>query len=706
VLKSSEASAVKAPPLRKDIGVQVSCKYYDKAIQTKSECQDRSVQPQFSYEQISAQALPALRDQAIQVGIKYKDSYTQSAIQSTDYTTQTAFIKEGWKARTESKQGLPEAKGKRSFHDQASQTDCHKVPVERTPTPIESDLLGSVRTVNSKEEFKQAVRPKDIVLSANPASHSSTDCAFSTARDCSTASQTRRNSLLGIGVSLQPQTITINFPAGVKVHMLQRVRGGKIILDPGTLPRATSSEALAQGEVYTPGYVREEESNPFDRCSPHTSCSPCSSPSSCSSLARTSTSRPKADVATASATVEDSHHFGAKQDPTLQTHDSADEAGCQQDLATNTQPNSQAGGVARSPSSLPELSDTIASSTHAARRADVHGKRRASSVSYWFESREEDPRGFGSDSLTRPQTLAQFRSVPLIRVQRPSTDTEMIFGLGTRAVKPSRSASPLPSAREVPALPATDAALRAIELPTGSKGHRKHIHERLTDRMSKQAVPVDNSTGGKTGVRARIKRKGSNMGRKGRKKIIFRKKVLRMLLGKELAETVSQTLSATDNVVPAAAPSAQPSDVVSSTAAPTSTVPETPLPTPALPEPALPEPALPEPALPEPALPEPTLPLGVTPLAPAQLDGADATISPEQPYLAGHLDAEETPLIPALDGLHEMKADYAAKKEIRHRKKEEKRNDKYEQAKTNLEALTSTPCLKCGGQRAYILNFV
>jgi hypothetical protein len=686
VLKSSEASAVKAPPLRKDIGVQVSCKYYDKVIQTKSECQDRSVQPQFSYEQISAQALPALRDQAIQVGIKYKDSYTQSAIQSTDYTTQTAFIKEGWKARTESKQGLPEAKGKRSFHDQASQTDCHKVPVERTPTPIESDLLGSVRTVNSKEEFKQAVRPKDIVLSANPASHSSTDCAFSTARDCSTASQTRRNSLLGIGVSLQPQTITINFPAGVKVHMLQRVRGGKIILDPGALPRATSSEALAQGEVYTPGYVREEESNPFDRCSPHVSCSPCSSPSSCSSLARTTTSRPKADAAT-SATLEDSHRSEAKQDSALQTHHTADEADSQKS-ATNTQADSRAGGVARSPSSLPELSDTIASSTHAARRADVHGKRRASSVSYWFESREEDPRGFGSDSLTRPQTLAQFRSVPLIRVQRPSTDTEMVFGLGTRAVKPSRSASPLPSAREVPALPATDAALRAIELPTGSKGHRKHINERLTDRMSKQAVPVDNSTGGKTGVRARVKRKGSNIGRKGRKKIIFRKKVLRMLLGKELAETVSQTLSTTENVAPPAAASAQPSDVVSSTAAPTSAVPKTPLPTPAL-------------------------PLGVIPLAPAQLDGADATVGPEQPYMAGDLDAEETPLIPALDGLHEgIKAEYAAKKEIRlrrkqdrHRKKEERRNDKYEQAKTNLEALTSTPCLKCGGQRAYILNF-
>jgi hypothetical protein len=205
--------------------------------------------------------------------------------------------------------------------------------------------------------------------------------------------------------------------------------------------------------------------------------------------------------------------------------------------------------------------------------------------------------------------------------------------------------------------------------------------------MSKQAVPVDNSTGGKTGVRARVKRKGSNIGRKGRKKIIFRKKVLRMLLGKELAETVSQTLSTTENVAPPAAASAQPSDVVSSTAAPTSAVPKTPLPTPAL-------------------------PLGVIPLAPAQLDGADATVGPEQPYMAGDLDAEETPLIPALDGLHEgIKAEYAAKeirlrrKQDRHRKKEERRNDKYEQAKTNLEALTSTPCLKCGGQRAYILNF-
>ena len=686
MLKSSEASAVKAPPLLKDIGVQVSCKYYDKATQTKSECQDRSVQQEYLYEQTPAQAFPALREQTIQVGGKYKDSYTQYAIQSTDCTTQTASIKEGWKARTESQRGLPEAKGKRSFHNQASQTDCHKVPVERNPTQIESELLGSVHTVNSKEELKQAVSPRDIVLGANPASHSSTDCAFFTARDCSTASQTRRNSLLGIGVSLEPHTITINFPAGVKVHMLQRVRGGKIILDPGTLPRATSSEALAQGEVYTPGYVCEEESNPFDRCSPHASCSPCSSPSSCSSLARTTTSRRKADVAQASATVQESHHTEAEQDPTLQNQDSSGEANSQQDLATNTQPDSQTGGVAHSSSSLPELSDTGVLGTHAARRADVNGKRRASSVSYWFESREEDPKGFGSDSLTRPQTLAQFRSVPIIRVQRPSTDTEMVFGLGTRAVKPSRSASPLPSARVVPALPANDAALGALELPTGSKGHRKHIHERLTDRMSKQAVPVDSSTKTKPGVRARVKRKGSNVGRKGRKKIIFRKKVLRMLLGKELAETVSQTLSTTDNVAPAAVPSAQPSDVVSSTAAPTSAVPKTPLPTPALPEPAL--------------------PLGATPLAPAQLDGADATVGPEQPYMAGDLDAEEMPLIPALDGLQERKAKYAAKKEIRHRKKEEKRNDKYEQAKTNLEALTSTPCLKCSGQRAYILNFV
>ena len=673
VPKLSRASAVEAPPLRKDTGVQASCDYHDKATQSKSDNQDQSAQPECSYEQNSAQAIPAFQDQAIQVGVKYKDSYTQSVVPYTDNTAQTASIKESWKLRPgQIQQEPPGATGKRSFHDQASQTDCHKVPIERIPAPVESNVPGFFHTGKSEEVLKQAVSPRDIIRAANPASHSSTDVAFYTARDCSTVDQTRRNSLLDIGASVEPNTITITFPRGIKVHMLQRVRGGKIILDPGALPRATSSEALAQGEVYTPGYVREEQSIPADRCSRSASCSPCSSPSSCSSLAGTTTSKLRADVTAASVTVKDSRHIEANQDPSLQPNDSADEADSQQKSAINTQSLSRAGAVACSASSLPELSDTVASITPTDRRADVNGKRRASSVSYWFESREEDPIGAGSDIVTRPQTLAQFRSVPLIRVQRPSTDTDMGFGLGTRAVKHLRSESPHPSAREAPALPAGDAALHVAELPTGSKGHRKHIHEHLTDRMSKQAVPVEPPIGGKTGVRARVKRKGGNVGRKGRKKIIFRKKVLRLLLGKDLAETVSQTLNTTENVAPVAAPSAQPPDIVSSAAAPTSAVPETPLP--------------------EPALPEPPLPVGVTPLASAQLGGADLAAKPKS-------------AIPAVDGLHERKAEHAAKKEIKRRQGEEKRKDMYEQAKTNLEALTSTPCVECGGQRAYILNF-
>lgn len=644
------------------------------------------MQTEYCCQNASAQASPACQDQATQTTVEYDVRDTQLITQDNDYVGHVAPVREHQTLETpEDHQEPLKAKEKRAFHDQASQTDYVICTAERSTHSEDHLQREVVHAVESDDAHRQALNPGYTILDPNPESYSSTDVAFFTARNCSTVSQTRRNDLLDVGVSLEPNKITIEFSQGTKVHMLQRIHGGKIILDPTALPRAASSEALAQGEVYTPGYVREKGTKTTEQCSPSTSSS-YSSDSSCSNIEQRPTPVGKLAASEPSGTAEDSYDIKAKQHLTSIIHESADESVYQRRPPTNSEAALETGEVVLSTTPFPDLPIDIDSSAAVVRPALVNGKGRSSSVSYWSESEDEDPKQVESSLIARPQTLAQFRSVPIIRVQRPSTDAEMVFGLGTRTVKPSKSASPLVSMAEASDEPTGNVALPHADPPVTSSGSKKRFRERLRDRRTKQAIPVDaaggggGGGGGKAGIRARVKRKGSNVGRKGRKKFIFRKKVLRVLLGKELADTISQTLKTTENATSAGA--AEPVHVVAYKAVPTSAASKSPLPDPAL---------------------APGVPL----LAPAQMDGSHGGKFVSSPIPTDtRVDIDTIPVISAVDGSHERKAERRAKKEIKRQRKDQKRNEEYEQAKTNLEALISTPCMKCGGQKAYILNFI
>jgi hypothetical protein len=674
------ATPVVEPSPREDTGVRTSFEYHDQATQANPDFQDQTVQAEDSYYHKSVQVSPACKDQAIQVSAEYHDQDTQFTThyigQGLHSTSANESLQPG---TTEPLRESSEAKGKRAFHDQALQTDRCSSKFEGSSVQRKSNSPGpSIHVVESEGDLRQAQNPGHIVISENPESHFSTNIAFFTARNCSPVSQTRRTGLLELGVLLDPDKITIELPEGARVHMLQRIRRGKIEIDPGVLPRAQSSEALAQGKLYTPGYVPETEAKPAAQLTQSASSASCPSASSSSSLEGNPTSPPKfvateASVAAAGA-ADGSHYTEAKQQLTSQTHQSADEPDQLQKVQANTEATPPADEVAFTATSFSKPPNAADSSAKAAHRARVSGKLSPSSVSYWFESEDEDPNQAGSNTVFGPETLSQFSSVPLIRVQRPSTDLDMVFGLGTKAVKPSPSVSPLVPTADPTPVQTENVVLPLASLPTASTGGKKHFRDRLRDRSSKQAVPLDLSAGGKVGVRNRIKQKG-------RKKLILRKKVLRFLLGKELAERVSQDLDTAENTTRGATGVAQLSNDASG--------------------------AVPNSAAWRPRFHEPALPLGVTSLAPAQIDGSDCRSAvSDQYYSEVSLDADMTPMIPALDGSDERRANHRARKEIKCQKKEQELQAGYEQAKTNLEALISTPCIKCGGQRAYILNFV
>jgi hypothetical protein len=245
--------------------------------------------------------------------------------------------------------------------------------------------------------------------------------------------------------------------------MLRRPRGDKIILDPVAHSRAASSEVVAQGVVYTPGVEREKEptSKTVEQRSPSTSCSSCSSESSCSSAERRSSPPPKLIASLASGTAEGCPYTDAKQNISSQS------LGRTQDSISQRKVTLDSEVPPISPTtSLPDLLNASNSSAQAARRTRSNGKRRASSVSYWFESEKEDRKGASAQSLTRPQTLAHSRSVPLIRLQRPSTDSERMFGLSNRAAKPVKSVYPVVPVAPAPSEPVGHVSFPGESLPS------------------------------------------------------------------------------------------------------------------------------------------------------------------------------------------------------------------------------------------------
>lgn len=631
--------------LLEDAGEQASFEYYDEVTRAKSHRPDQSVQAEPSYQHASLQISPARQDKAVQITAEYRDQETQLTAHYVDQGVQSALSSEHLQVQdTRIHQAPSAANGKRIFHNQASQTDHDYSFVSKSP--VQKDSKSPLLIIHAVEAGGQPHESRNsghIVISENSESHSSTDIAFFTAKNCSTVSPTQRTEPLDFGVSLDPNTVTIEFPEGAIVHMLQRIRGGKIVIDPGLLPRARSSEALAQGKIYTPHQVRDQEPNCAARSSRSASSASYSVASSTSSPEKTSSSPPKVTTVEASKTAEDSHYSDARQQLTSQTHESAESFNYQHDPSTKTEAVRSGEAVADLIISAPEL--PLAAESGAQKRLDhVNGKQKAPSVAYLFESEDENPKEVGQASPTRPQTLGQFQSVPLIRVQRPSTDSEMMFRLGTRAVKPSPSAHPLVCAADPPAVP-TDHVI----IPPASPAKKVSRRERIK--------------------------------RKGRKKLILRKKVLRFLLGTELAERVSYDWSTTENTSRGGTGAAQVANDASG--------------------------AVPTPVASRSQLPESALPLGITPLAPAQVDGSDcrSTVSGDSSSVTS-LDTDTAPSISALDGLQEREAKRRAKKELKLQKKEQEHVEAYELAKTNLEALTSTPCIKCGGQRAFILNFV
>lgn len=654
------AAPVVERSLHEDTSIRASFEQYDQATQAIPDFRDQSVQAEDSHHHKSVQVSPDCKDQAIQISAEYHDQHTQLTAHYIDQGVQSTSANESLQpGTTEPHRGPSEAKGKRSFHDQGLHTDHDTSTVERSSARKRRDSPGrSIHVVESEGHLQQALKPGHIVINENTEFHSSTNIACFTARNCSTVSQTRRTGLLEVGVSFEPNTITIELPEGAKFHMLQRIRWGKIVIDPGVLPRARSSEALAQGELYTPGSVPKTEPKPTAQLSQSAS-----SASSRSSLEGSPNLPPKFVANEASGPAKGSHYTEASQQLTSPMHQITDEPDEQQKVLTNTEATPPADEVTFTTTSFAKLPNAADPSEQAAHRAHVSSKRRPSSVSYCFHPEDDDPNQVGSNTIDRPQTLSHFRSVPLIRVQRPSTDPDVVFELGAKAVKLVHTADP-------PSVPNENIVLPSASLPTVSTGRKKHFSDRLRSRSSKQAGSLKLAASGKVGVRDRIKRKGRN-------KLIFRKKVLRFLLGKELAERVSQDLDTAGNTTRGATGLSQLANA--SGAVPTT----------------------------RPRLQEPALPLGATPLAPAQMDGSDcrSTVS-SQSSSEVSLDAGMMPVIPALDGSDERKATRRASKEIKRQKKEQELQAQYEQAKTNLEALISTPCIKCGGQRAYILNFV
>jgi hypothetical protein len=579
---------------------------------------------------LAIEALP--EDNDVQASLTYLDQATQVNLHYQDQSVQSTLPNEPPQRTPKIPPKPSEAKGKRASHNQACQTEHDLLEISSGQGVSESPVLV-LPPAESKGSSPEAPNTGHIVINENPESHSSTDFAFFTAKNCSSVSQARRSGSLDAGISLDPNTITIEFPEGAKVHMLQRILGGKIVIDPGTLPRARSIEALAQGEVYTPSCAREQKSKLGG-----------SSRSLSSASSSSRTSLPKIATKKALGTAEGSHYYEARQHLSSQVHQSVDNSDRQQEIPKETEVTRPTGEAAVLSTRTPEPPVAVDSSEHVARPTRVNNKRKASPAPYWFESEDDNCKGVVAGSPARPRTPGQLQSVPLIVVQRPSTDSDMGFGIGTKAVK----STPL-TALLAPVAAAPAVLIDQVGLPPTILPMKVHFRNRLK--------------------------------RKGRQKLIFRKRVLRFLFGKELAELVSHDLDTVTSTMGGVTGTVQVANDVSG--------------------------AVLTPVASHIPFAEPALPLGITPLAPAQVDGSGckSTVS-DDGTSATSVDADTTTTISALDGSEERKAKRRAKKEIKLQKKEQERNDEYELAKTNLEALTSTPCIKCGGQRAFILNFV
>ena len=734
-----EALVVEVLPPYRDTSIQTAVADQHQTTQTPPDCTAQATQTVFSYRDASVQAAAERRDQSTQFLADNKNQGTQVAPDLSDQSTQcaveyktqgaqvvpdcrdklTQFIVdnrsqeaqvtpdcrdqgiqatstsayENHTVQTKTAASEPsEEKGKRAFHDQTSQTDCRASLVRKPPVQSEIELPGRyIEGIEFEDEQRQPLKTHHSTTQVQTESRSFSELTFFTARHCSQLTGLRQSSLSLLDIPRSPNEIFLSIPEDIPFRMLRRPRGDKIILDPVAHSDAASSEAVAQGIVYTPGFEREEElaSNTVEQRSPSTSCSSCSSESSCSSTERRSSPPPKVIASQASGTAEGSHYIDAKQNLSSQSLGRAEDSVSQRKVT----PDSEAPPISPT-TSLPELRNASDSSAQAAHRTRSNGKRRASSVSYWFESEGEDPKGASAQSLTRPQTLAQFRSVPLIRLQRPSTDSERMFGLGNRAVKPIKSVDPVVSVAPAPLAPVEHIAFPDVSLPVPPAGGKKHLRDRLKDRRGKQFLPTDTPAGGKLGMRARVKRKGSKVGRKGRK-LVFRRKVLRILLGKELAETVHQTLQAKGNAAGVATGAAEPVRGMTPSAVSIAT--------------HAADPVNNVTSMVVAPLPTSALPISSIPVSPTQVDGASSgKVNASSLDSSTDMSTDAIPTGPAeVDGSHEgRKAKPQDKKEQKRQEKEDKRVDEYNDWKTDIEALLSNPCSKCEGHKPDILKVV
>ena len=554
---------------------------------------DTAVQASVQYPDQSTQATPSCKEQAVQVTPHYQDTSTQVAP---------------------------------SYHDQSTQLS---VTYENRETQIASHYTEQAVQYVSEERIP-AVNAEQCAPDPHVESQSSLAAAFFTARNCSTAGQGLEPHPL-VDVSLDHNVITIIFPESIEVRMLRSVQGDKIVVDPARLSRAASSEALAQGEVYTPSYVRgdQEAANILRQRYGSRSSSTFSSNSAVADQRRTSLSN--LVVPEASGTAENSHYAEAGEHLTSLSQPEEQFLELTPQVDQDVHPSTAKVDLAADSSAQPQ----------------VNGKRRASSVPYWFQSEDGVPEQPATPPA-RPQTLSQFRSVPLIRIQRPSTDSTMVFGVGTKAVK---STSPVPPAADVPAVPVgnPDASPPNTRLEGHTHRHgRGGPHGRPRDRDSNGVLPVAVD---RVGFRTRLKHKGSIVGRKGRQKIVFRKRVLRVLLGKELAATV-QTLQTTgENAVATVQTLRTTGEDAVATVQTLQTIWQD---------------------------------------AVAAANRATTATAPAQ-----------------IDGSHdERKTRRQDKVLAKRQKKAIKQQAKYTLAKTNNEALLSTPCVTCRGQTAYVLRFV
>lgn len=750
VVPSYQNSSTQATVDYRHQSTQFIVEYRSDGIQVALDCRDKSTQFIVEHRSQGAQVAPDCRDQAVQVAST--PTYQNHAIQ-----TETVISERS------------EEQGERISLDQALQTEDEVHAAGAPSAQSEIKLPGRfIGDVEPEEDQEQSVDTHHIATEAQSEILSPSDLAFYNARRCSRLcsqfSKLHQNIPSPLSGAPAPDRILLSVPEDTHFRMFRIPRGEKVVLNPSAHSRAVSSESSAKGVVYVPGWQGEEEPiakqqdeepkpksaeqrssctsgsscssdsarsaaqrnrasspqivvpqvsdtaevsqpEPAKQRSSSNSCSSCCSESSCSSVERNTTLPPRIIVSQASDTAEGFHYTDAKQHLSLQSQGSVEDSDSQQRLLTNSEISEAHQPVSLTASSA-GLCDPSESSVQAARRFRSNGKRRASSVSYWFESEEEDPKEASANSLARTQTLARFRSVPLIRLQRPSTDSERMFGLGSRAMKPSKSADPVvsipvePFPITVAATPASPApvghiAFPDVSLPVTKAAGKKHLRDRLKGRRGKQFLPVDPSVSENLGIRGLVKRKGGNIGRKGRQKVVFRKKVLRILLGKELADTVQQALQTKANATGLATVAAElvhglnpiEASVTYHAADPVHNV------TPAGVAP----------------LPTPAVPASSIPVSPTNVDGPSCEEAVE-PSLHVSIDLSNDEIaagLPQVDGSHEeSKAKHQERKKYKLQEKEDKRRAEYEEVETDIEVLLSIPRKKCEGHKPDVLELV